>query len=104
VLHLWSKAMTDQRPEREAIEQALTDQLIIDAIAQAEPEYRGVGMWLALPKDLENARRVLTDALLAALPPTPTPGCKCGGNRLPNVAHTPDGCYFVPPAPTGERE
>jgi hypothetical protein len=22
--------------------------------------------------------------------------CKCGGNRIPNVAHTPDGCYFVP--------
>jgi hypothetical protein len=63
-----------QRPEREAIEQALTDQLIIDAIAEAEPEYRGAGMWLALPKDLVKARRVLTDALLAALPPTPTPG------------------------------
>ena len=72
-----------QRPEREAIEQALTDQLIIDAIAEAEPEYRGAGMWLALPKDLVKARRVLTDALLAAPAPTEKRhGCTNCGERF----------------------
>lgn len=29
--------------------------------------------------------------------PAEPPACKCGGNLLPNVVHTPDGCYSVPP-------
>jgi hypothetical protein len=29
-------------------------------------------------------------------PVKPEPTCKCGGNLVPNVAHTPGGCYYVP--------
>lgn len=56
------------RPD--ALRAALTDQVLADAIATAEPEYRGLGFYATTPKQLALMR----DMLLAALAPAaPTP-------------------------------
>jgi hypothetical protein len=108
-----------QRPEREAIEQALREYTI---------------QWRGVPVDIAT----VADALLAALPPTPTPGWQPmdsapkdgtrvllwwpywnhtrplvgywaegdwhASERLEGSSEQPQGWQPLPPAPTGERE
>lgn len=50
--------MTDVR---DAPRKRLTDQKLIDLIALAEPEYRGLGMWLSTPDRLDEMRGALID-------------------------------------------